>query len=274
MSSDNEARFNVYFAGQCLDGFTEATVRDALGRLFKADAATLERLFSGSRQLIKRDCDRNTALTYQQAMKRVGARPVIAPAGEAPRSAAMPEPPAGAAGIALAPAGSDVLRPEERLRQAPVDIPTDHLRIEPVGERLSPEHEIAATVEAPDFEVAAPGTTLHSPSENVATPAPDTSALSVSDRALDLSDCAPPPAEAPPLDLGHLAVEEGGALLLTEAERQPDPASAPDTSHLSLSEDSDENSGHSGDHAGDRRDRNLGEDPGGTGASRPGGSGN
>jgi hypothetical protein len=237
MSTESEARFNVYFAGQCLDGFAEEAVRDALGKLFKADAATLERLFSGSRQLIKRDCDRDTALTYQRAMKRVGARPVITPAGEAQTSATAGDPAGSVAGIGLAPPGSDVLRPEERLQQAPVDIDTDHLSAGPVGERLAPEQHVTPAVAAPDYEVAAPGTTIQAPPENAAPPEPDISALSVSDQALDLSDCAPPRAAPPPLDLAHLSVETGDAPLLTDAERQRDPVSAPDTSHLSLSDD-------------------------------------
>lgn len=242
MNTESEARFNVYFAGQCLDGFGEAAVREALGKLFKADAATLERLFSGSRQLIKRDCDRDTALTYQQAMKRVGARPVITPAGDAQTSAPAGQPAAGAAAIHLAPAGSDVLRPEERLQQEPVNIDTDHLSAQPVGERLSPEQHVAPAVAAPDFEVAAPGTSIQPPPENAAPPEPDISALSVSDQALDLSDCAPPRAAPPSLDLAHLSVQTGEASLLTEAERQRDPVSAPDTSHLSLSDDPGGNS--------------------------------
>ena len=57
-----EARYNVYFAGQLRAGHDLASVRDQLARLFKADTATLDKLFSGKTQLVKRDCDKATAL--------------------------------------------------------------------------------------------------------------------------------------------------------------------------------------------------------------------
>ena len=72
-----EARYNIYFAGQLIEGQDLAGVRTRIGKLFKADAATLDKLFSGKTQLLKRDCDKATALKYKQAMEQAGALPVI-----------------------------------------------------------------------------------------------------------------------------------------------------------------------------------------------------
>ena len=72
-----EVRYNIYYAGTVLEGHDIASVRQQLGRLFKADDVTLDKLFSGQPQMIKRDCDKATALKYQEAMKKAGAKPLI-----------------------------------------------------------------------------------------------------------------------------------------------------------------------------------------------------
>ena len=70
-----DARYSIYFAGELLDGHDRATVRAGLAKLFNADEATLDKLFSGKAQMIKRGCDKATALKYKQAMERAGAQP-------------------------------------------------------------------------------------------------------------------------------------------------------------------------------------------------------
>ncbi|MEM6544799.1 MAG: hypothetical protein AAF680_07830 [Pseudomonadota bacterium] len=74
---NEQDRFDIAFAGECLDGFEPASVRVAIGRLFKADDATLERLFSGKRQKIKKNCDRETAAKYQRAIRDAGGKAII-----------------------------------------------------------------------------------------------------------------------------------------------------------------------------------------------------
>ena len=59
-----EQRYNIYFAGQVMDGFALHSVREQLARLFNADAATLEKLFCGKPQLIKRNCERLQKIPY------------------------------------------------------------------------------------------------------------------------------------------------------------------------------------------------------------------
>jgi hypothetical protein len=93
--------YDIYFAGKIVEGFDEASVRENVARLFKADEKTLARLFSGTPQLVKRGVDKPTALKYKTALNRAGAVPVIraavgtqptpAPASETPPSAAVAE---------------------------------------------------------------------------------------------------------------------------------------------------------------------------------------
>lgn len=135
----------------------------------------------------------------------------------------------------MAPAGSDVLRPEERHEVESVDVDLDHLSMGPVGEDLGGQRPAAVpAVEAPDLDVAALGTDLDPSPPAAAVAAPDTSGIDLSPADYDLSDCQPSPAAAPDLDLDGLSLSEPGSDLLTDAERHHDDAVAPDTSHLDL----------------------------------------
>ncbi len=83
--------YNIYFAGELLPEHDANEVRARLAKLFNANDATLDKLFSGKRQLIKRDCDNATALKYKQAMERAGAVPIVRPVE--PPAAAQPATP-------------------------------------------------------------------------------------------------------------------------------------------------------------------------------------
>jgi len=230
------ARFDVLFAGQLLEGRDASTVRLNLGRLFKADEATLDKLFSGKPQILKRDADEATARKYQQALATAGALALLRPcAGSAPAAAPAPAASAPPTGLALAPPGTDVLGPEER---APA---------------------IAPSISAPDLEVAGAGERLAEPAPP-APPAPDTSHLSLGEvgenipglpgpapvavtpgaslalapEGGDLSNCNPPPAPAPAVDLSQLELAALGADVLEEQYRTRDNTTPPDTSRLSL----------------------------------------
>ncbi|MFW2372709.1 MAG: hypothetical protein ACN4GM_06265 [Gammaproteobacteria bacterium] len=65
--------FEVAFSGGIADGADPAQVRANIGKMFKADEAKLNQLFSGSRVVIKKNIDRQTAMKYQAAMKKAGA---------------------------------------------------------------------------------------------------------------------------------------------------------------------------------------------------------
>lgn len=224
------AKYNIYFSGDIAEGEALEDVRRRVGALFNAREATLDKLFSGRTQLIKRDCSHDEALKYRDAMRRAGALATLAPADstattdststarqgatdrQPPRSADIQPGAAaesrGTTELALAPAGTEVLLPAER--RTPVDsgLALPNFTVAPAGERL-----------------AEPGP--------AAPPPPDTSHISASeigDALPGLSTSAPP---SPP-DTSELSLAEGTARLLEERYRNHEHPVPPSTGHLSV----------------------------------------
>jgi len=162
-------RYDIFFAAQIVDGFEQSTVRANLASLFKANDATLEKLFSGKPQLIKRGVDKAGAIKYKAALAKAGAVALIrahaeggstatqapakpaqaAPEAKKPAAGSMaerlaaltaePAPSAAAAEgstaavfneqFSLAPVGSDVLREDEREIMEELDIDTSSIQL-------------------------------------------------------------------------------------------------------------------------------------------------
>lgn len=271
--------YDVCFAGEILQGQDQDTVKLKFAKLFNADGATLEKLFGGKTQLLKRGCDKATALKYKKAIEQAGAKPVIrlcaeSPTSESPKSAPQPAPAApklsaaerialvagapdvsaatetpqaventtvqtatddGSASFDLATAGADVLRPEERPTATTSTIDTSDLELMSVGVDLS--DVVKATATAPDVthlsmgEVGEDIPTLAQAQEIVS---PDISAISLSPDDSDFTDCAPPPATEPKLDLSAIVLAPSGADLLEERYRKKTDQVPPKTDHLSL----------------------------------------
>ena len=217
----DDETFNIYYAGELLEGHDAAGVREGLAVLFNASDATLDKLFSGATHLIRRDLDREQALRYKAAMERAGAKPRIA------RNSADTQ----ASGLTVAAPGSDVLRPEERQHVTPVAVDTASLSVAPVGERLGPEAPPAPPPPATDtLSVAPAGDDIPGLTQDAVPPAPDVSGLGLSDEDAPLpARSAAEPVAAPALDLA-----EPGADVLEERYRHRDEQPPPDTDHLEL----------------------------------------
>ena len=219
-----EPRYTIYFAGDLLEGQEPADVRGRLAKLFNADEPTLDRLFSGKPQVLKRDCDKATALKYKQAIEGAGARPIVQASEE---NAVAPTP---------APAQKET--PEET-----TDKP------------MTMAERIAALAEAPDVggfgpgrdenkpkpppprapgepEIAPVGSDILRPEErhNVVAHEIDTGSLEV---AGPVERLAPEPAAPPPApDTGHLDVGEVGDTIPNLPSEQPTPP--PDSAGMDL----------------------------------------
>jgi hypothetical protein len=63
---------------------------------------------------------------------------------------------------------------------------------------------------------------------------PDTAAIDLAPQGTDFTDCAPPAAEAPALDLSGMDLAPAGAEVLEEKYRKKEQAEAPATDHISL----------------------------------------
>jgi len=257
--------YNIYFAGEVLPDHDGADVRTRMAKLFNANDATLDKLFSGKRQLIKRDCDKDTALKYKQAMERAGAKPIIARAGETAGASDAPAAPAGTpnkpapepmsaaeriaavaqgkdpnqphapASLHLEPAGADVLRPDERAPQQAADIDTSGLSVDSTAERLS--EASAPPPSAPDtshISMGSVGEDIPTLDRGEAPPPPDTSGLDLTPEGTDFSDLSEREVEALDLDLSAIALAPEGSAVLDDAFRKSEQATPPDTDHLSL----------------------------------------
>lgn len=197
--------YNVYFAGETLEGEDPASVRDKVAKLFNADEATLNTLFNGKSHLVKRDCDKATALKYKEALERAGARPVIkhanggdqvssAPKSSAPKSTrenTAERPMTAAEKIAALAAAPD----ETAYQSAP-----------------EPQPALAQVTEQPTDE------------SNINLAPPETEVLKPEERAPDI---------VREVDTGDLAVKAGAEQL---SEPAPTPPAPPDVSHLSMGE--------------------------------------
>ncbi len=65
--------FNVVFAGNIAAGANPAAVKANIARIFKANDAMVEKLFSGQRIAVKKAVDQATAMKYRAVMKQAGA---------------------------------------------------------------------------------------------------------------------------------------------------------------------------------------------------------
>lgn len=290
-----DTRYHIYFAGELLEGHALADVRAKMAKLFNANEATLEKLFSGETQAIKRNCDRTTASKYKAAIEKAGARPIIKVADGAQsappntRAAATPdatpaqpakqtakqtaaekiaalaaaadvtetrqpaatsasEPAATSAAseesaiaqddtFGLAEVGSDVLREDERSQVEAAHIDTSSLELDAPADRLAPQAPAAPA--APDtshLNVGEVGETLPTLPKQETALTPNTDSISLAPEGGDLSDCAPPAADKPDLDLSALDLAPAGAQVLEEQYRKRETAVAPDTEHLTLDE--------------------------------------
>ena len=264
-----EQKYNVYFAGHVQEGRDPAQVRADIGKLFRADEATLAKLFSGTPQLLKKACDKATALKFKQAIERAGGQPVIKAIAEraqastetgssqapsrAERIAALAAAPdlqgyrepaqstaAGATDDANAlasiePPGSDLLRPEERKAPAAREVDTSGISLtEPGGSLSQPAPEPPPAPATDHLSLGDVGDDIPTLPDQRPPLDPDTSALGLSPQGTDFSDCIAPEAEAPELDLSDLDLAAAGSDMLEPAYRRQATATAPDTDHLSL----------------------------------------
>ena len=205
-----DAELAVVFRGRVIEGTDPVTVRANLAKLFNADAARIEKMFSGSAVVIKRGLDPEGAEKYRAALARAGAEvELVDLARAAPAAAATPTPtPTPSVAPAQVPAASDVppqvIPAAFQQKDGPPaaleatmadagetlvdyqtlptpDIATDHLSVAEVGVTLV-EHQPVAE---PAFDLSGltldpPGTTIVEP-RRVAAPEFDLSALSLAD---------------------------------------------------------------------------------------------
>ncbi len=243
-----EPRYDVYFTGKLVEGADPDTARATFAKLFKASPEAAAKFFTGKPQLLKRDVSKAEALKHKAALHKAGMMAAFkahtetsaAPAGTRGEAAEQPASRAPAAdndgGWSLAPAGSGVLKPEERREIAPRDIDTSniklasvfdtpeslsepeppppdtsHLSVAQAGEDLlaeRPEDPPPLPLDLDAITLAPPGTELEELHDDLPPLNPDISGLSLAQAGADILEGQSRPAPPPPPNTDHLKVEE------------------------------------------------------------------
>lgn len=217
--------FNVIFRGDVVPGFQLADVKVRFAQLFKMDPAKVEGFFTGKPVILKANCDRATGDKFKAALEQAGAivqvknatPQVTAPAPMAPAPAAVPKSATAAPVVdpwSLSPAGGELLRPDEVLHAEPVTVDISSISLvkrNPFAmdaeEPLEAERSVSPpSLDLSGLQIAAVGETLVEFEEFVP-------------RAIDLSE---------------FSLDEPGADVLREDERQTFVPADVDTSGMDI----------------------------------------
>ncbi|WP_394169859.1 hypothetical protein [Saccharospirillum alexandrii] len=222
----SEARYDIYFRGDLLEGFYADFVKADMAQLFKTDPARLEAFFSGKPQPVKLKVDRPTAAKYKAALEKIGAKPIIVPMGEAiPAGAARPEVSASTPQQQGSNAGSV---------NQPVTEPgsTSDWTVLPAGSDIGEHRDIQpVSVDTTSFSLAQTGATLVEHPERPTPVQVDISGLSLDEPGVTLVENPERPTPAQ-VDLSGLSLDEPGVTLVASDRTVPPPP--PDISHLKL----------------------------------------
>jgi hypothetical protein len=242
----SEERFDLIFSGELVTGFDLAQVKKNVQALFRIDEAKVNVLFSGKPIPLRKGLDADSANKYRVAMKKAGARvdvvisrdpaPAVPPAQTKDASKAIQEAaPSAAAGqfttvlgaqpaapraarepikapdFGVAPAGSVLLKPEERVEVEAREVDISHLSVAPQTGNLLSEEELerppGIEITVPELDLAAVGSDLLLPEERE-TPVPvvvDISGLSLGKPGERLAPPSPPP--PPPPNVDHIKLK-------------------------------------------------------------------
>ena len=193
--------FEVAFSGRISAGADLNEVRARVARMFNADAAKIEQLFSGKRIVIKKNIDQATAAKYQTAMNRAGAECEVRPmdggtaaaakapeAGAGGAAGAADKPAAAAGGVSMTYETGDYGEVAPPPQVDPLGISGDQIEdleatVAPVGSELKDSY---TEVEEPQFDISefaiAPvGSDLSSAKKAADPPPPDTTGITLAD---------------------------------------------------------------------------------------------
>lgn len=219
-----QPRYDLTFKGDLIDGFFVDFVKADLQNLIKADQTFIDQLFSGTEQPIKKGVDKATAIKFQQAFKKVGAKLIVRQHGASPRVTTSPQKPANTAATA-----ESAPHPHTT-----TDFTTTLDRVE--GENnsaLAENHQpnLKAPENIPSWSVSEPGVQLVESTE--AAPVEiNLSGLSLAAVGEDLILDKPLEPAPPILDIDNISLAEPGATL--EVLKDDKPPVKVDISHLSV----------------------------------------
>ncbi len=225
------AKYDIFFSGAIMEGRDQNEVRNKIGALFKADAAQLERLFSGTPVKIKSEVDMETAIKYRVNFREAGALIDIKPATAHAQEVTKPTADTSAD-------GSEAVSPPPATKAAETPPTTETLTALPpkTGSLIdcAPHIRPAELPDISGISLSETGTTLDD------TPPPpdakfDTSDLSVTPAGTgSLEDCQliKEPVEIP--DISGLTASEPGTGTLEDCYQEKKPVEIPDISAMKI----------------------------------------
>lgn len=187
-----DARFHIVFAGQLVKGSDPVTVKANLGKIFKMDAARVEKLFSGQPVVLKKDADQATAMKFRAVLKQAGAECELRPVAEAATPPSAPQP--------SAPARRDTAAAVRTDSQGDTQASTGEL--ETVGTIRT-----GGTGFSGAFSVAEVGAKMDNSDKKAPPPAPDVSHLSMAQAGEVLGQKKEEKAPVVP-DISHLSLKD------------------------------------------------------------------
>lgn len=236
-----EQYYDLFFKGELLDGYFADFVKSDIQKLFRADAAYVEKLFTGKEQLIKKQVNKATAVKFQQAFKQAGARLIVRLHGQTdvaaqPAAPASPEEPA-----------QELTTTTQEKPNASPAVPDNHIAMAsdaPANNSVPPEGDTAsdfvvhhqpdihAPEKTPDWDVAEAGSLLETLSDDPAPVQVDTSALSVAEPGANLGAGSGFEEPVPVIDTSQISIADAGGTIDTLKDEKP-PVKV-DISHLSV----------------------------------------
>lgn len=225
--------YAIVFSGGIVDGFQPISVKAHLAKMLKADPEKMKVLFSGKQVVLKRTPDKEQAIKYGTALKKVGAdvkikavkapdkpteQPKAVPAATAAApvavdtsslslapnegnivepSAPPPTPNLDLSEYALADNDDSPLAPPKPVQAVEIDLSEYSVRDNDGSPLVEAKADDAPKVDAPDFGLDEPGAVLETLKEEVELLNPDTSGMSLAAAGTDLIDEFEKP-EAPP----------------------------------------------------------------------------
>lgn len=213
MSQQQSVSYAIVFNGQIIDGFQIISVKAHLAKMLKASPEKISALFSGKPVVIKRTTNKQTAIKYSIALKKVGVdvkikitrkeavttkplpKPTQAAIVTTPGSPSFQSPAhrsivnlailGSATDFTLAENAGDLFEPIEK--ETPVVIKVDNIHLASNdGSPIAEPRQLNTKVEAPAFSLDAPGAILETRKEEVLRVEPDVSSISLAFPGADL----------------------------------------------------------------------------------------
>ena len=191
--------FEVAFSGRISEGANLQEVKERIGKMFNADGAKLDQLFSGRRIVIKKNIDQQTAQKYKSAFQQAGAECEIETASAVPAKPVSATPEPAAPPSTAAPKAETATPSTSAASDAPGDVPPPP-QVDPLGITGDEINDLEATIAPvgsemqgeikripePEYDLSgldmAPvGSILSDEKKKADPPPPDTSGLSLAD---------------------------------------------------------------------------------------------